>query len=202
MATFTAAGPLVDEAQEIVRAVMPRYHQGLQDCGTTVACLMWVADEDREEPAIKQNGHAVRARIRTTPLRYRKLGVPDLQIDLDADWWGGASRRQQEALIDHELSHRAPAVDRDGNVKRDDHDRPQHARVDHDHEHGWFDAVARHYGEASGEVEQFRAFDEHRTQQWLFDEPEEEDEEPEDDAATLKIDQRRAARLVARIARA
>lgn len=200
MAIFETRGPLVDEAQEVVQEVMGKYHQGLADCGTTVAVLMYYADEESDRPAIVEHGYKVRAKIENTPLRYRKLGVPDLQISIDADWWQMATRPQQEALLDHELSHREPKVDEEGAVQRDDADRPKFERVPHDHQIGTFTSVVQHYGEASSELELMREFDQHRSQQWLFADMAVEDEEDDEDARTLAMDRRAAAGHVRRAA--
>lgn len=202
MPSFSTKGPLVDEAQEVTQEVMAKYHQGLADCETTVAILMYYPDEESDRPAMTERGYKIRAKIENTPLRYRKLGVADLQISIDADWWQMATRPQQEALIDHELSHRVPKVDDKGAVKRDDAERPMFERVPHDHQIGTFTSVVQHYGEASSELELIREFDEHRTQQWLFAEcePEEEDEPEDDDVATLAMDRREAAKTVRRMA--
>ena len=86
MATFQTQGPLVNEAQEVTQEVMAKHHQGLADCGTTVAVLMYYADEESDLPAMTDRGMKVRAKIANTPLKYRKLGVADLQISIDADW--------------------------------------------------------------------------------------------------------------------
>lgn len=202
MPKFYTKGPLVDEAQEVVQDVMQKYHQGLADCGATVAILMYYADEESDKPAMTERGYRIRAKIENTPLKYRKLGVQDLQISIDADWWQMATRPQQEALIDHELSHREPKVDEDGGVVRDDAERPKFERVPHDHQIGTFTSVVQHYGEASSELELMREFDEHRRQQWLFADMEPEDEEPDedDDVATLAMDRREAAKITRRMA--
>jgi hypothetical protein len=202
MSNFSTAGPLVDEAQEVVQEVMAKHHQGLADCGTTVAILMYYPEEDSEKPALTDRGRKIRAKIDNTPLKYRKLGVPDLQISIDADWWGMATRPQQEALIHHELCHRAPKVDDKGAVKRDDADRPMFERILHDFDIGVFTRVVQDYGEASSEIEIMREFDEHRRQQWLFSElePEDEDEPEDDDVATLAMDRKQAAQISRRMA--
>ena len=201
MPNFSSRGPLVDEAQEVTQEVMAKYHQGLADCGSTVAILMYYADEESDKPALQDRGRKIRAKIENTPLKYLKLGVPDLQISIDADWWQMATRPQQEALIDHELSHREPKVDEEGAVQRDDAERPKFERVPHDHEVGCFTSVVQHYGEASSELEIMREFDEHRRQQWLFAECEPEEDEPEDDdVATLAMDRREAQKISRRMA--
>jgi hypothetical protein len=200
MAIFQTTGPLVDEAQEVTQEVMAKYHQGLADCGTTVAILMHYADEESDKPAITERGYKVRAKIENTPLKYRKLGVADLQISIDADWWQMATRPQQEALLDHELNHRTPKVDDEGAVQRDDADRPKFERVPHDYQIGCFTSVVQHYGEASSELELMREFDQHRSQQWLFADMEVEEEDDDEDARTLAIDRRQAAGHVRRAA--
>lgn len=201
MSSFSTKGPMVDEAQEVVQEVIQKHHQGLADCGATVAILMYYADEDSDQPALTVRGKKCRATIANTPLKYRKLGVPDLQISIDADWWGMATRPQQEALVHHECCHRVPKVDKNGAVARDDAERPMFERILHDFDIGVFTRVVQDYGEASSEIEFMREFDEHRRQQWLFAdcEPEEEDE-PDDDAVTLAMDRKQAAQISRRMA--
>lgn len=107
-------------------------------------------------PAIKVNGHAALATVQIMSHKRRAAGAADVEIVLDWDNWSVSSDREQEALLDHELTHVELKTDNEGTVQRDDDDRPLLRIRKHDRQFGWFDAVTRRFGEASAEVRQCR----------------------------------------------
>lgn len=80
----------------------------------------------------------------------------DYLIVLDASYWSGASDRQREILVYHELCHIQPAFDRYG-AQRFDRDTglPVLTLAGHDVEE--FSAVARRYGAHTQELRDFVA---------------------------------------------
>ena len=154
--TYLAAEPSVTV---FAREVMKKYHGGLHDAESSIEILMAKppVDEagDPTGPALKHRGTRAYALIRSTRPDERALGSADIRLKIDGDFWEESSAQVREALIDHELSHLVPKVDKKtGNVKRDDLDRPLFAGVDHDYEVGWFYSVARRHGIHSVECQQ------------------------------------------------
>jgi hypothetical protein len=143
---------------ELIYAVMAQYHAELKELGATVQALLATAQPGRDGepggPALKHRGQAAYALIRTTKLSERVLGMADLEIQIDAEYWSEAGEETRRALIDHELSHRIPRLDKDGSPKRDDLDRPLFAGVDHDFEVGWFFSIPRRHSSKSVEYQQ------------------------------------------------
>lgn len=150
------------ETQALIEKTMEKYHGGHTDAGVTVQVLMAYPpkDEDGEPtgPALKHRGLVALAMIRTTKLEERTLGAADLEIKLDADNWEVCSQRERVALIDHELTHKPLRVDGNGNIVRDNLDRPKFATREHDREYGWFDCIAYRHGAASAEARQAHEF--------------------------------------------
>ena len=93
--------------------------------------------------------------------------ILDAEIVLDGDRWDELSAEEQDAAIDHELTHLELVVD-DSGLRRDDLDRPNLRIRKHDHQFGWFDCVARRHGTASFEWRQYEQFTEVSYKQlWL-----------------------------------
>jgi len=159
-ATYEAA-----EASVIVFAkrVMHKYHGPLHDLETTVEILMASPPLDKNGdvtgPALKLHGVKCAATIRQTRPDERALGNSDLHLKLDKDTWDESDEEQREAIIDHELSHFVPRLEKKtGLVKRDNFDRPLFAAVNHDWQVGWFFSVARRHGLKSIECRQLQEF--------------------------------------------
>lgn len=160
------------EAVEMVARMMERYHGPLRDAGVTVNLLFAHAKEDENEdksaPALKLRGVQVAALVSIHNYKQRVQGLADAEIIFDGDRWDEWSPATKEALCDHELEHLTLVTDKDGNVKRDDIERPRLRMRLHDHEFGWFDAIARRHGNSAFEVQQAKQFvNETYQQQWL-----------------------------------
>lgn len=157
MATYERAQKSVLEQ---VNRVMHRYHGPKEEAGVTVNVLMALPTVDGEEeptgPAITVNGYKALAKIKILGLKDRVAYGFDAEMVLDADNWELCSDEQQNAIIDHELSHLELMVDDDGGIKRDDADRPRLRMRKHDYHFGWFADVAHRHGENSLEVRQAR----------------------------------------------
>lgn len=149
------------ELQEQLRTVVKKFHPGLADAKVVIDLLLAFGprskDGDLKGPALKDHGCQCAAKIRHTNLRDRAKGNGDLEILLDGDRIDEWEERTIMSILDHELSHKELKVDGEGAVKRDDLERPLFATRYHDREFGWFDHVARRWGNESLEVIQAKA---------------------------------------------
>lgn len=157
MSTFQRAEPAL---VELANSILCEHasHKPLLDAKARIEYVMAYADlnEDGE-----QTGHALVARgcrllgyARKMPLKDRAMGRADAEVTLDGDWWKDASEPERKALLDHELHHLTPKLDKDGALILDDLNRPKIALRKHDFEFGWFTAVAERNGAASLERRQ------------------------------------------------
>lgn len=106
-------------------------------------------------------------KIKVMSLKDRAAGRADAELLLDGDRWPTFADEEQAAIIDHELTHLELCIGDDG-LRRDDLDRPKLRVRKHDHQFGWFDAVARRHGEDSIEWQQYAQFTNTTYQQlWL-----------------------------------
>lgn len=158
--TFEAAAA---ETIEFIDRVMHRYHGPKHDLESTVQCLMVSppVDEngDATGPALKHRGQKAYATIRQTKPAERALGHADIEIKISQPEWEEMSEDERTALIDHELEHLEPKIDKKtGSAQRDDHERPVFCGRDHDWEVGWFFSIARRHGIDSIECRQLRDF--------------------------------------------
>lgn len=150
MPTYTHAPAAVDV---LVGKVMEKYHGPLHEEGVTVAVLMvgptTDANGNSSGPPLKRNGFPCCAIIKATGTKQRAAGLADVILEIDEDRWKQFSEAQQAALVDHELCHLQVAKDKDGQIIRDDQDRPRLRTRPHDAEIGWFDEVVRRHSEAA-----------------------------------------------------
>jgi hypothetical protein len=149
-----------EDVREGVTAVMALYHGGLHDAEVRIDVLMAhpTSDDngDPTGPAIRVGGYAALACIRILSYKDRIARNYDAELLVDSDHWDESSAEERGALLDHELTHLELVTDADGNVRRDDADRPKLRMRKHDRQFGWFDIVAdRHHGD-SVEVQQAR----------------------------------------------
>lgn len=107
-------------------------------------------------PAVSHNGYACLAVARILGTKDRVMGRGDCEIVIDADRWPHLSKPEQDAVLDHELTHFEIAKDKYGAPKLDDIHRPKLKLQKHDHQFGWFDSIARRHGLAAPEVRQFQ----------------------------------------------
>lgn len=146
----------------VLDRMMAKYHKDLTEVELRVCCLMAIpAKNDKGEPlapAVKLNGYPCQAIIKIISYKDRVAGREDVEITIDADNWEKLSEAERDALIDHELTHIEVQRDDEGTVKADDCGRPKVKMRLHDHQHGWFDVVAKRHGDASAEVKQAKAF--------------------------------------------
>ena len=144
-----------DEVLEIVREMRAAHHPELDEAEVTVDC--YFATE------VKLHGYECAAKVKKNSYAERVQGKPDATIFLSEDMWKDASDERRAALIDHELNHlevQWAGTDTAGKkvAKTDDLGRPKLAMRMHDHQFGWFNAIAERHGDASYEVKQAKAF--------------------------------------------
>lgn len=155
MATYQKADK---ELCQTVQDVMERFHGRLADAGVTVGVLLAHGPRDQNGdlvgPALNHHGVPALATVTINSLRDRAAGMPDALMCIDGDQIDEWSYEELEALIDHELTHLEPRLDKDDNLKRDDLERPALKRRHHDWQFGWFDEVAKRHGDNSPEVKQ------------------------------------------------
>jgi hypothetical protein len=186
MATYQVAPKEVNRS---VERMMKKFHSELHDAKVTIDCLFAHATRDQNGdsvgPSLKHQGYPANAIIKIIGLKDRTAGRKDAELLIDGDQWDLWSEDEQDALIDHELTHLELKTDAEGCVKRDDLDRPLLKIRKHDHQFGWFDCVARRHGEAAFEIRQWKEFDGKYRQLWLgFSDNPQPDEEPESDLAS------------------
>jgi hypothetical protein len=136
-------------------------HKPLRDCKAIVDLVFAYPDYDEAtgEPlndALSKNGCKALGIARKLPPKDRAMGRGDAEIALDGHWWERASDAEQKALLDHELHHLMPKIDKRGLVL-DDSNRPVIVLRPHDFEVGWFHIIAARHGDASQERQQAKA---------------------------------------------
>jgi hypothetical protein len=155
MTTYALAN---DDLKETLAAVLDEYHPHLRDAQVSVDVLLahasTDANGDTSGPALRLHGYACVATIRIVSLKDRVAGRGDAEMLVDGDRCDTWSDEQLRAIFDHELTHLELQVSDQGNVRRDDIDRPLLRIRRHDHQFGWFDSVARRHGKHSIEVQQ------------------------------------------------
>ncbi len=136
-------------------------YQPIINAKVTVDYLFAFAERDeageKKGPALKLHGVAALGICRVTNYKDRVKGMADVEISLDGDWWEESSDEEKAALVDHELHHIDLVLDQNGNVKRDDLNRPMITMRKHDSQFGWFAVIAARHGPASQEQQQAKA---------------------------------------------
>ena len=116
--------------------------------------------------ALKHHGNRALGICRKISLKDRALGRGDAEITLDGDWWRDAKEEEQRALLDHELHHLCPAMDKRGFIS-DDLGRPIIKMRRHTVEIGWFAEIAARHGFHSMEqIQARRIMEEFQTCFW------------------------------------
>lgn len=162
MSTYQRCDP---DTVKLIKRVLRDYHGELATEKVTFDALFAYGPVDdstgeKKGPAISSRGYPAIGKVKATPLKERAKGAGDFELIFDGDQWPDWSDDQRVALIDHELTHLSLPRDREGMVKRDDLMRPKFIIRPHDHEIGFFEAVAHRHGELAFEVHSFRVLGE------------------------------------------
>lgn len=97
---------------QIAKALIKKYHEHLKDAAIAYV-MKTVEDDDDKAPKPGRVGkHPKAGYARLVPKLYRLLAGYDFVIEIDEFYWNFLEVEQQEALVDHELSH--CARDEDG----------------------------------------------------------------------------------------
>lgn len=147
MKVYSAASIDLETA---IESMVREYHPDLQQ--VRIAALFQFDDES-SEPTLMHNGYPAAAVVRITTLKERALGLADAVIIVDRAQWQSLTHMRHCALIDHELTHLARALDSETQQPMFDAlGRPRLRMRRHDHQLGWFDEVAARHGQNSVEV--------------------------------------------------
>lgn len=141
------------EAVERMTAIRDKYHPELSAIRIG---LLVIYDDEEDKQVLKHGGYPAAALARIVSERDRAAGMCDAQIIIDQSTYRRMTEKQRDALLDHELNHFEIAHDKDGAPRMDTNERPKLKIRKHDHQFGWFDAIADRHGEHSVEVRQAR----------------------------------------------
>lgn len=160
MPTYQKCGT---EISELANDILCSYesHQPILDARVKIDFVFAFGDVDpdsgeKTNDAITVRGRRAFGEARKIKLKDRAMGRGDAEVCIDGDWWNHeATPQMKRALLDHELHHITPKMDKHGNVKMDDLNRPEVKLREHDVEIGWFAEVAARNGADS--MEQIQA---------------------------------------------
>jgi hypothetical protein len=141
-----------DEIIDLINETIEEFHPDLVEAQCTVDAIL--AFDDKGGFPVKAGGYPALACIKITSLKNRVKGMADAEITIDAEAFKNMNALQQKALIDHELYHLIVARDKENNIKTDDANRPKLRMRKHDHQMGWFKAIAIRHKQNSPEVYQ------------------------------------------------
>lgn len=151
---------MADESvTDLVAEILSKHYPEHLALRLKVDVLMVSTDE--EVSALTVNGYAVKAVTKILGAKDRTAGRADAEIVIDENSWIAMSAAERAALIDHELYHLELVRDKTDRLKRDYMGRPQLTIRLHDHQFGWFDAIAKRHGETSQECQQAQRFHSH-----------------------------------------
>lgn len=128
--------------EKFVLGYMKLHHQHLADADVQIEILMAANDTG---PAVSHGGYPASAVIKIMSLKDRAAGCKDARMIIDNAAWDEYSPKEREALVDHELYHLVLATNDEGDVKRDDLDRPKLKIRKHDFQMGgWYSMCEKH----------------------------------------------------------
>lgn len=148
--------PVVVENQGM--EILAKYHPDLSAVGVTIDFVFGYAAEDEEGQkkgvALKEHGYPTTGISSVASLKNRVKGMKDCEILLDGDRWSSFSTAQQDAILDHQLSHFVVSRNIEGEAIYDANDRPKMKLQLHSFQAGWFHEVAKRHGADSTEMAQ------------------------------------------------
>ena len=143
---------------EMGAAIIKQYHKDLNTVGVKLEYLFAYAPTneagEKKGAALKSHGYPCSGAAGIINLEGRVMGRQDGKVILDGDGWGRMSEQQQNALLDHEISHFLVARNLEGEAIYDDCGRPKLKMRLHDFQAGWFHDIAARHGAASAEMTQ------------------------------------------------
>lgn len=136
-----------EEIMALINQVIHESRPDLVDAGVTVAAIVRTkfTKNDEEIPSLKLHGAYALATIRVIGRRQRTYVKHDALIEIDMPQWKIQSPATKKALIDHELTHLVVKLDKQGDPKLDDLNRPVLGlRPDDFTLTGFLDVIKRH----------------------------------------------------------
>lgn len=91
-----------DDVISVIKSVVSAYHPAIAECGAKIGAVF---AHNADGPAVKVHGAAAMACIQAVSAKRRPHCEYDAEIIIDGAEWEKLDENQQEALIDHELSH-------------------------------------------------------------------------------------------------
>jgi hypothetical protein len=149
--------PAPEHVADLLKAVLKRFYSETLEAVDLTVDLIY-ASSDTEAPAVSLGSYPCLAVVRIMGPKDRAMGRGDAEIVIDRDAYEKLDDNERTALLDHELYHLELKTDDFGKPEFDDHQRPKLKMRLHDHQFGWFDAIAKRHGDASQEVQQAQAF--------------------------------------------
>jgi hypothetical protein len=137
----------VKAAYDLLDEILSQHHPELAEASIVLAWRYgWTPDQD---------GHETIGKCLKASDLNKELHGFDAVVLLNRDIWGDSefTNEMKGAVIDHELSHLAPATDQLGEPKRDEHGRPVFRIRRHDIEE--FSGVVERHGAWRHEIETF-----------------------------------------------
>lgn len=147
----TTFEPASSDILDLVEDLSYRQHKRLLDNKVTITSLFAV---NANGPALKLNGWPCAAIIKVNNLKDRIEGKADSTLTIDKDWWNNHDKKEQAALIDHELAHIEFKLDKKTEaIKMDDIGRPLLRLRRHDFQVGGFYEIGMRHGTAATEAQ-------------------------------------------------
>ncbi len=94
--------PAPADVLDVVRRIVNQFHPDLAETGANIGCIF---ASNETGPAVKLHGCAALAIVQAVSAKRRPHCELDAEITIDAGEWAQLSPQQQDALIDHEISH-------------------------------------------------------------------------------------------------
>lgn len=150
------------DVHERATHILKQFHPDLHAQGVKIDYIFVYAATDEASgeptgPALKCHGYPASGVSRIVNLKDRTMGRGDAEVLLDGDRWPNMKPEEQDALLDHELTHFVVSRDIEGSPLLDAEDRPKLKMKQHDHQIGIFNVIAQRYGKYSGEVQNIKA---------------------------------------------
>lgn len=139
------------EVTDRITGLLKKFHPEMVKHEVTVGALFCYDDEDENKPCVMLHGRECLAVVQIVSAKNRAAGMPDALITIDRGRYQKAASRRRESLLAHELHHlilKPKEVDGAG--------RPKLVMREHDRQFGWFDEIAKRYGDDAWEIIQAR----------------------------------------------
>lgn len=151
-----------EEVEPLADEILSQYHGEIAELDPDIGYFFVEYDSDTKEaaakkrrelpPVLKLHGVACAATIKVNSYKDRVQGKPDVTVTINREAWEEYTDEQRRALLDHELTHLIPKLDKNGGPVADDLGRPEFKMRPHDYDLSGFGSVIRRHGKAAIEV--------------------------------------------------